>query len=320
MDILIIIILSILLSGFFSGSETAYFSISEAQIFSLVQKKYKNSKLAQKLKSEPNKLIITILIGNNLVNIGASSVITFLITEKFGSEGVGLATGLMTFLILTFGEIVPKSLANSFSAQIVLFAAPILYILQLILMPFVIIRFLNRNRSKTNNNFETELTALANLSYEKGAIKDYEREVIKKIFKLDDIKAEKIMTPKSKIFMLNGDKTISNVIKNIRSKHFSRIPVYLETEENIIGFLYLRDLIHVSGWTKKSIKEVVREPLFVKPNTPINKVFDKFIETNMHMAFVRSGKKFLGLVTVEDILEELLGEIQDETDPEIKSK
>ncbi|HEX9804606.1 MAG TPA: hemolysin family protein, partial [Candidatus Dojkabacteria bacterium] len=315
--------------GFFSGSETAYFSISEAQIFSLVQKKYKNSKLAQKLKSEPNKLIITILIGNNLVNIGASSVITFLITEKFGSEGVGVATGLMTFLILTFGEIVPKSIGNSFSTAVVLFAAPILYILQIILTPFVIIfenlskmfiRFLNRNRSKPSNNFETELTALANLSYEKGAIKDYEREVIKKIFKLDDIKAEKIMTPKSKIFMLNGDKTISNVIKNIRSKHFSRIPVYLETEENIIGFLYLRDLIHVSGWTKKSIKEVVREPLFVKPNTPINKVFDKFIETNMHMAFVRSGKKFLGLVTVEDILEELLGEIQDETDPEIKSK
>jgi CBS domain containing-hemolysin-like protein len=253
--------------------------------------------------------------------------VTLLVTNEFGSDSVGLATGIMTFLVLTFGEIVPKTFATRFAVSFAIFSSVPLYILQFALLPFSIffegmsklLHSVLKSGTISATETEEELTSLARLGYKKGRMEDLEYEVIRRIFTLNDTRVSKAMTKKENIFTLNGDDTLLSAIKQIRKHHFSRIPVYVDSQDNIKGFLYVRDIVTLprEKWSDIRVKNYTRPVIYVRPSTVLSDLYEDFIYKRTHMAIVRDKqKKVVGLITIEDIIEELVGEIEDETDTE----
>lgn len=319
-----LIIVCIFLSAFFSGSEIAFFSLNEAKIKMLVDKGAKNSKLIDLLKRNQERLLVTILVGNNIVNIGASAVMTSWATETFGSSGVGIATGIMTLLVLTFGEIVPKSLATNFPGKVAQFASIPIFILQIILTPFsILFEKLSRllvaifKRGRHDENLpEDEVMALTEIAAQKGQMEKYESNVITGVFKLNDLKVSTVMTKKENIFAFDGEKKIVDVIQRIKEKHYSRIPVFMHERENYVGYIQTKDLLLVSSkkFKELKVKNFVKEILFVDEDELLKDLYRKLIGTQIHIALVTREREVIGLVTIEDIIEEVLGEIYDEKD------
>lgn len=325
MDIVLIILITLLLSGFFSGAEIAIFSLSEAKIFSLEKNGVPGSKTLKKLVSNKERLLITILIGNNLVNITSSGVITVMFTDRFGDQALGIASGLLTLLILTFGEILPKTVGASKNEILApLFAFPI-YILQIILTPFtfffeVLSRIANKlagKREKTAKEAEEELTSMAQIAHEKGDLEDQEHELIQNVFKLNDTRVKKVMTPRANIFAIEANRKVRTVLKEAKEQHFSRIPVYEDDLDNIIGFLFVKDLVTAKpeDLANKRVKDFARDVIFVNENEVLSELYEDFIQERTHIAVVQNqNKTCVGIVTLEDGIEEILGEIDDESD------
>lgn len=325
MDIVLIILITLLLSGFFSGAEIAIFSLSEAKIFSLEKNGKAGAKTLKKLISNKERLLITILIGNNLVNITSSGVITVMITDRFGDQALGIASGLLTLLILTFGEILPKTIAASKNETLaLLFAFPI-YLLQIILTPFtflfeILSRIANKlagKKEKTAKETEEELTSMAQIAHENGDLEDQEHELIKNVFKLNDTRVKKIMTPRASIFAIEANRRLRTVLKEAKAQHFSRIPIFEEDLDNIIGFLFVKDLVTArpEDLANKRVKDFARGVIFVNENEVLSELYDDFIEERTHIAVVQNqNKTCVGIVTLEDVIEEILGEIDDESD------
>lgn len=323
---IVIILLCLFLSGFFSGSEIAFFSLSDAKVLALVRKRVRGAKMLYRLKRNPERLLVTILIGNNIVNIGLASFTTVWVTNTFGSQIVGVATGIITLLVLVFGEIFPKSIGTRFAQQIAFLTAGPLYGLMVVLTPFTFVfewmsRALNnllKPKKDTSKAVEEEVKALSHLSYKSGLFEEFEHGVIQKIFSLNDTTVKKVMTPISKAVMVKGDMNLSEVSKKIRFKHFSRIPVLNSDETRLSGFLYLRDILLLpqNQWDKRIARLFQRHILSTTERTVLSDLYEDFIDSRTHMAAVyNKDKKLVGIVTIEDILEELLGEIHDETDP-----
>lgn len=315
----------LLLSAVFSGAEVALVSLNNVKVQNLLERKRKGVGALSRLKSDPQKLIITILIGNNIVNIGASAYATFLITNLVGSKGVGIATGVMTFLILLFGEIVPKSFASRNAETIALTISRPLLFLQFILLPAIwvfdmlsgpVLRFTGEKTHPIVT--ESELRTMARLGAEEGTILKKEREMLEGIFKLNDITAEDVMTPRVKMFALDEKLKLSEVLASIIKAPYSRIPIYRKNRDNITGILYIRDvLIHLANKHDRSVtvEELAKKPFFVPKEKSVDQLFKDFQGQNIHMAIVldeHGGTE--GLVTLEDLLEELVGEIIDESD------
>ncbi len=323
----IVILLGLLiLSGIFSGTEVALVSLGEVKVRSLLDKKRRGAQALSRLKANPQKLIITILIGNNIVNIGAAAYATFTITNLVGSKGVGIATGVMTFLILLFGEIIPKSFATKNAETIALLVARPLLFLQWVLSPFIWV-FDNLSKIALRSLggvkaypvvTEGELRTMAKLGVEEGTILKKEREMLESIFKFNDITSEDVMTPRVNMFTLDRELRLSDVLMSIIKAPYSRIPTYRKNQDNITGILYIRDvLIHLAHKRKLDIpiRELAKKPFFVPKEKNIDELFQDFQEQNIHMAIVldeHGGTE--GLVTLEDLLEELVGEIIDESD------
>lgn len=324
-QILILLIL-LILSGIFSGTEVALVSLNDVKVRALLDKKRKGARTLSKIKANPQKLIITILIGNNIVNIGASAYATFIITNLVGSKGVGIATGIMTFLILLFGEIVPKSFAVKRAEKIALLASRPLELLQFVFSPLIwifdvmskiILRFTGGGKEYPIIT-EGELRIMAKLGVEEGTILKKEREMLESIFKFNDITAEDVMTPRVKMFSIEQDLKLADVLMPIIKSPYSRIPVYKKNRDNITGVLYIRDVLTHLAHKRDldiKIKELAKKPFFVPKEKNIDELFKDFQEQNIHMAIVldeHGGTE--GLVTLEDLLEELVGEIIDESD------
>jgi len=326
----LVLIILILLSGFFSASETALMSLNRIQIRQLAKRK-KNKKGAESLlriKGDTHKLLSTILIGNNLVNIGASALVTSIAIETFGSMGVGIATGVMTFIILMFGEIGPKSLAVRKSKEISVMVAPVFEFLSYILSPVIwfldhinnVLMFLFKAAGEEEDILtEEEITSIVSIGAEEGAIKEQEREMIYKIFKFDDIPVSDIMVPKLEVKMLDADTKLSSLLRGKKLdqlKGYSRFPVYDENEDNIIGIFYFKTALKEFGKRRnKKVRDFVMPTLFVPETMKIDTLFSEFQNKKVHMALVVNEHGALeGLVTLEDILEEIVGEIEDETD------
>jgi len=235
---------AICLSAFFSGAEIAFFSLSDMKVQSLIKHGRKNAKLIAQLKSNPDRLLTTILIGNNLVNIGSSAVVTYSMTELLGSQGVGLATGIMTLAILTFGEIIPKTIATRYASHIALRSARLLYTIQILLFPFVYLfeqfsklpRLLLKDDVSHNKITDTDVASMATISYDQGGLLEYERDAITNILTLNDTQVNKIMTPKSQMIMVKPTDTLADIVKTVRSEHYSRIPVYDATNDTVMGY------------------------------------------------------------------------------------
>jgi putative hemolysin len=322
---LVSIIFAVLFSGFFSGAEIAFFSLSEARMQSLLRQKRKGVNLAVKLKANPDRLLTTILIGNNLVNIGASALVTYAFTQAMGSSGVGLATGIMTLTILTFGEILPKTIATRYAEQIALRSARLLWTLQVALWPVVwffeqfskLPRLLLKGGSSRQNITDEDVASMASISYKQGELLDYERDAITNILTLNDTPVSKIMTPKSKMLMIDGSLDLAEVVRLVNNEHYSRIPLYDVKEDRVTGFLFLKDVLNYkrSQWSKITAQEISRKPLEALDTDLAHTLYRSLLKNRTHLFVIYNKKgELVGMATLEDVIEEVLGEIYDETD------
>lgn len=322
---IILLIFLILLSGFFSASEIAIFSLSPAKIKSLEKTKGKKAKKLAALKSKPQRLLINILIGNNLVNIASSALATMMAFEYFGSAGPAIAIGVLTVLILVFGEIGPKGFATAHAEGFALAVTPVLGFLDIILRPIsIIFEFFNRFALKFFTKgkdlptvSEEELRALAEIGAEEGVVEYKEKEMIKRILEFNDIDANDVMAVRADIFALPANLTIEKAVAKINNSHYSRIPIYKGTIDNIIGVIYLPDVLRELSKGNKSvlISKIVRKPYFIPKQRKIDDIFKDFQRQHNHIAIVLDERgTTAGLVTLEDLLEEIVGEIMDESD------
>ena len=318
-DQIVILIVLLLLSGFFSSAETALFSISKTKAIHLAKEKGKVNALIKKMKDDPHRLLSTILIGNNVVNVGASAMATAMAISLLSSNAVGIATGIMTFLILIFGEIFPKSIAtrnNILIARIVIFP---LYWLSILFTPIIVLlNFIPKLTGKIQKRpkvTEEELMTMVEVVEEEGEIKEEERELIYNIFEFDDTKASEIMTPRADMFVINEDEDLK--LEEIIKSGFTRIPVIKGDIDHVIGILNIKDLFMHQATSKEEIdvRKIMHEPYFVPKNKKLDNLLQQFKERKQHMAIIVDEYGGVsGLITLEDALEEIVGEIIDETD------
>ncbi len=318
-----LLLILLVLSGFFSASEIALFSLTEAKVRALVHEQRSGSHALEALKSRPERLLITILIGNNVANIGAASVATYAATVAFGSAGVGLATGVMTLLVLFFGEIAPKSFAARNAVRLSLLCAPLLALLQRALLPVIwplerlVDLILPGRGTSVPRVTEREIRAMTRMGRQAGEIEKHELELIERAFALDEHEARDIMTPRVEIFAWEDSLRLADVAPRLGNVRFSRIPVFGDSLDDVTGVLYLRDAYQalLSGQRDVPLRQLAREPLFVPESVSLVRLLEQFRTRRIHMALVVDEHGGLdGLVTLEDVLEELVGEIVDETD------
>ena len=314
------LVLLLCMSAWFSGMEIAMFSLSSGKVKELVLQKRKNAHLLQKLLTNKRKLLVIVLLGNNLVNISAASLATVVAIGIWGTAGAVIATGTMTFLILIFGEMYPKAYFRIRAAEIALLFAPVIYVLQLILYPIVfvlekLLSFLTRGKIATGVS-EKEFIALSRLAVEEGTIEFKEHEMIVNILEFNDREVKDVMTPRYKMHVLNDDAEVDQVAYAMGKIGFSRYPVYHNQKDNIIGYVHVIDIIKVlnSEDREAPLKKIMQPIIRLRPEEKINNVFNKMRRKHRHMAVVFREEELLGLVTMEDILEEIMGDIRDESD------
>ncbi len=319
------LVVLILLSAFFSGLEIALFSLGRAHIRSLVERNAPGAKVVARLKANPDRLLVTILIGNNIVNIGAASMATALALRLLGDIGVGIATGVMTFLILVFGEITPKTLALRWAEPYALIFARPLEILGWIICPVVwLLEHLTRGltvlagRGKQRGiEHKTLLSTLARMGLEDGSLSESEHRLVESALRLDRIPASRVMTPRSDMLVVEADKTVEEALEALVGAPYTRCPVYRGELDEIVGILHLRDLYehHRLGRRADKVAAISSKPTFVPRTMLIGDLIRLFQRERTHMAIVIGEYgETAGLVTLEDVLEEMVGEIEDETD------
>ncbi len=316
----IILVVLLVLSAFFSASEVAFISLSDAKVESMVKKKFHRAKKIKKLKSNPRRLLVTILIGNNIVNIAAASLATVVTSTFFDSGAIGIATGVMTLLVLIFGEIIPKSYATNHNKRFAALVVPYLSLLQAVLLPLVIIfewlTNLFAGAQGPEYISEEELKAMARAGAKQGSIESREGVMIERLFQFNDITAEDIMTPRIQMVYLEDTLPIKDAVEYITSHPHTRFPIVKNSPDEVTGFVHSRDVL-VSYLKKKksTIKDVAHPILRVPKQLPIDSLLKEFQKAQVHLAVVLDeygGTE--GVVTLEDVLEELVGEITDEHD------
>ena len=331
LNVLILVIL-ILLSGFFSAAEAALSAYRSNYLEKLDEEKYpKRYAVMKKWLKDPNSMLTGIVIGNNVVNILASSLATVVIVNYFGNKGssVALATAIMTILILIFGEITPKLMARNNSAKIAEKVSVVIYVLSIILTPAVsclifISRLVGRilGVDMTSPQLmitEEDIISYVNVGNAEGIIEEDEKEMIHSIVTLGETSAKEVMTPRTSMLAFEGTKTINEVWDEIIDNGFSRIPIYEETIDNIVGILYVKDLMeHIkNNELNLPIKQFIRSAYFVPETKSIIEILKEFRTLKVHIAMVLDEYGgVVGLVTIEDLIEEIVGEIRDEYDDE----
>jgi len=320
---IIILAILILFSAFFSGVEIALFSVSRLRAKHLVRKKVKGAKTVEKLKNKPQRLLITILIGNNVVNVGASALATSIIYEISKSYAVSITTGIMTLIILIFGEITPKTLAAKYNEQIALLVGKPVLLLQTILSP-VIFLFESLTNALTSISgqkpkplvTEDEIHTFVSVAEKAGQIKEAERRMIHRIFKLDDLETKDVMTPRNKMVAVSVDSKIKEIANVFHSKGYARLPAYKENLDHIRGFVHVIDIQEAMlGEENALVGNVMRPILFVPESKKLDSLLRFFQRKKQHIAVVVDDfGTNVGLVTLEDVLEEIVGEIIDETE------
>jgi CBS domain containing-hemolysin-like protein len=327
---LIFLLTLIVISGLFSSAEIALFSISRTKTRHLAKQPGRANELIVKMKQDPHKLLTTILIGNDLVNIGASSLATAITIEYcsnyFQGEStniaVGIATGIMTFLILVFGDFFPKTIAthhNVSVARVVIF--PLYWLSYVFLPAIVFLNFIPRLVSRGEKSpiaTEADLKSFVDVVHEEGEINPNERELIYNVFKLDDVSVSEIMTPSADMFVIDLKKPVD--IKKIIESGFTRIPVIKGDIDHVAGIMHIKDLFRhqtvCSGTVE--IEKIMREPYFVPEYKKLDQLLNQFKREKEHAAIVvNEYGEVSGIVTMEDVLEAIVGDIMDETDIDV---
>lgn len=319
------IVLMILLSAFFSSAETAMTTVNRIRIQALMEQGDKRAIILDKVISDSGKMLSTILIGNNIVNISASSLVTTLTIQVLGNVYVGAATGVLTLVILLFGEITPKTLASIHAEKIALSYAKIIYFLTLILTPVVFIvgklgngvMYLLRvdPNAKANPMTEHELRTLVNVSQEDGVIEREEKQMIYNVFDFGDSSAKDVMIPRIDMTFVDINSTYDELMEIFREDMHTRFPVYEENTDNIIGIINIKDLILYPKNQDFSIRNILREPYFTYEYKRTADLMVEMRKASVNLAIVLDEYgSTAGLVTLEDLLEEIVGEIRDEYD------
>jgi len=333
----IVILLAFLtLSAFFSSSETALFSLNKLQLKKMQQKEGENQQVKSiiKLLDDPQRTLIAILTGNMFVNVAASSLATYLAIKLFGDIGTSIATGAMIFLILVFGEIVPKSLAVANAEKISRKVAKLIDIIASIILPLIkffkiiinlLFYFIGKKTVKRKKEItEDDLISLIDVGKDEGVIEEEEKEMIRNIFEFGNTTVKEVMVPRVDIACIPSNTKLGSVLYLIKKVGHSRIPVYEGTIDNIIGILYAKDLLAVyEQWYKVKekfdLKKILRKAYFVPQNKKIDDLLDIFQRDRIQIAIVIDEYGgTAGLITLEDLVEEIVGEIIDEYDKETK--
>ncbi|SHH14073.1 HlyC/CorC family transporter [Clostridium grantii] len=323
---LIILIVLLFLSSFFSASETALMTLSKIRIRHMVESGVKDADKVNNLLQNPSKLLATILVGNNIVNIGASSLATALAIKFFGVSGVGLSTLIMTVLVLIFGEITPKSLAAQNSEKVSLKVAGFIGFLIIIFKPIVFISTFIANKiivllgGKINRNqpfiTEAELRTMVDVSEEEGVLEIEEKEMIHNVFDFGELQVKDIMVQRVDIAAMEMNTQFPDVLTFIKNEQFSRIPIYNDTVDDIIGILNVKDLVMLYGTIDDfSLSKYIRKPFFTFEFIKITDLFREMKKERNHIAIVLDEYGgTVGIITLEDVVEEIVGDIPDEYD------
>ena len=328
----ILLAILLLLSGFFSASETALISLGKLRIKTLLEKERERAKIIKLWADDPNRFLATILVGNNVVNIGASVLAAFIGMRIWGDElSVGVAwvvTGVMTFIILVFGEFTPKTLARQNAEKIALGVMGILKVLSYILYPITkicvlvskpFIKLFGGAVGETAPFMtEEEMKALIGIGEEEGVLEKGERRMIESIFEFGDTKVQEVMVPRTEMTFIRANTKLDDILALLVKAGCSRIPVYEATIDNVIGILYAKDLLKFwgeHGEKQPVLKEFIRQPYFIPETKKVNELLREFQRNRVHMAIVVDEYGgTAGLVTMEDLIEEIVGEIEDEYD------
>lgn len=326
------LLLILIASAFFSGSETAITSLSKARVESLLAEHRLGAATLHRLKGNINRTLVIILIGNNLINTGAATFATVVATEHFGHLGPGLAVGVITLLLLMFGEITPKTFGARYSISISLLAAPPLEILGKLLLPLVwaLERFIYwmhhfTKAPKDPTITGSEIVTLAEHATQEGAIDEDEHQMIRRIFDFSTLRASDIMVHRHQVFSVDGRRSIGDALAEIMAESHQRIPLHSGIPGEIRRVITLQELLAevAQGNLEKTLNEAGQDPIFVPPNQPVDGILG-VLRANKQLLIVVVDEfgALLGLFTLEDILEELVGEIYDDresptrTDPE----
>lgn len=322
---LIFLVILLLLSAFFSSAETALITVNRIRMRTLAEDGNKKAERVLQITDNSGKMLSAILIGNNIVNLSASSIATSLAIEFFGSVGAGIATGILTVLILIFGEISPKTLATINAEKIALLYAPIISFLMKILTPVIFI--INKlatgfltvlgvdPNAKDNQMTEEELRTIVDVSRESGVIESEEHEMINNLFDFGDAQAKEVMIPRIDMTFATIDATYDELIEIFQENKFTRLPVYEDTTDNIVGILNMKDLLLYKDKEHFSVRDIMYEPYFTYEHKNTADLFMEMRKSSISLAIVLDEYgTTAGLITLEDLLEEIVGEIRDEYD------
>jgi len=320
----ILLAIMIFLSAFFALCESALLSLSKFKVRYLADKKKFGAAHVKKLKDNPEALLSTVLVGNNLVNAAAAVLTTSISLQLFHNNVLGIATGIAAFLILIFGDMIPKSIGANNNEVLAPLIAPIIWYLGIIAYPLIkildlLLKGINRilGIKKMPLITEEELKHIVKVSEEEGTIQEIEKKLIQRIFDFDTITVADVMTRKDNMISVSSEGTIKDVLHIPTAKMYSRFPVFGKHKEDITGILHLKDILKFvrEGKTDAKIKGIMRKPLFVFESKKMDSTLKLFQKSKQHMAVVLNEKgNIVGVVTIENILEEVVGEIIDETD------
>ena len=313
------------LSGFFSGLEVALVGVRKSKVVQLFNEGKKGSKALHKLKMNPSWMMSSVNLGNNLVNVGASALATSVAIRLFGNDGLAIAVGVMTFLILVFGEITPKTYCNANSTKVALRYAPVLLAFSYVFYPVVkFFEIITRGVVKiTGSSYtpppitEEEIKGVIDQGLAEKAIEKEEMELVHGALNFDDTVIRSVMTPRTKMFTLNAKMLLFEALPQINQSAHSRIPIFGDTRDDIVGFIHVRDVLKELEKDKEvvTLEQIARKPVFASQEKMVSSLLKEMKGRKTHMAIVvdeHGGVE--GLVTLEDLLEEIVGEIEDETD------
>lgn len=321
---IVILIILLLLSAFFSSSETALTTVSRIRMRSLAEEGNRRAARVLTVTDNSAKMLSAILIGNNIVNLSASSIATALAIELFGSAGAGIATGILTILILIFGEISPKTMATIRAEKLSLRFSGIILILMKVLTPvifiinalaMIVLRIFGVDPTEKNRGMtESELRTIVDVGHESGVIETEEKEMINNVFDFGDAEAKEVMVPRIDMTFVQADSTYEEVLEIYREDRFTRLPVYEEDTDDVIGILNIKDLL-LCDKENFSLRQLMREPYFTYEYKNTAELLIEMRSSSINIAIVLDEYgTTAGLITLEDLVEEIVGEIRDEYD------
>ncbi|MEF2640676.1 MAG: hemolysin family protein, partial [Lachnospiraceae bacterium] len=323
--LLIVLLMLIYLSSFFSASETALTTVNRHRLRSLAENGNRKAALVLEMLEEQGKMLTTILIGNNIVNLSASALATVLANKIGGNLAVGIGTGLLTLVILIFGEISPKTIATIRAERLALKNVSVIHFLMTALTPLIFIvnlfsrayLFLMRVNPNEKGELmtEDELRTIVEVSHEEGVIESDEKEMITNVFDLSDSQAKDVMIPRVDVVFADIETSYEDLLDIFREERFTRIPIYEESPDNVVGILNMKDLVLYKQGTPFAIRDYMREAYYTHEFKNTHELFHEMRQATIPMSIVLDEYgTTVGIITMEDILEEIVGDIRDEFD------